>query len=123
MAVDRNGNKINPRRTNGHTRDKIRARVIREETHCWLCNEPVDKKLRFTNGAHNPSCSKPNCRGCKLDPMSAEADEIIPVSKGGSHTDRKNIRLAHRICNQRRGNRDPNEIRYAKPLKTSRKWR
>ena len=55
--------------------------------------------------------------------MSPEADEIIPVSKGGSHIDRNNIRLAHRVCNQRQGNRAPESVRYKKPVKTSRKWR
>ncbi|MEU5838551.1 HNH endonuclease [Streptomyces diacarni] len=95
----------NPRRTNGTLRNKIRARVLREETHCWLCGQPVDVKM-----PHGM-------------PDSPEVDEITPVSKGGSPYDRKNCRLAHRLCNQRRGNKDPNEVKYAKPLKTSRKWR
>ncbi|MFT3877151.1 MAG: hypothetical protein QM708_12120 [Propioniciclava sp.] len=30
-------------------------------------------------------------------------DEIVPVKFGGSPYDRANCRLAHRICNQRRG--------------------
>ena len=70
----------NPRRTNGAKRNKVRARVLREETHCWLCGEPVDVKL-----AHGL-------------PQSPEVDEIIPVSKGGDRYDRKNCRLAHRLC-------------------------
>lgn len=117
--------KQNPRRINGHTRDKVRALVIRQETHCWLCKQPVDKTIRFTPGQHNNSCTKHNCTGCKLDPRSPEADEIIPVSKGGSHTDRNNIRLSHRICNQRRGNKDITEmnVKRMQPLKTSRQWR
>lgn len=96
----------NPRRTNGNLRDKIRARVIREETHCWLCGNPVDKALHY------------------LDPQAPEMDEIVPVSKGGSPYDRKNARLAHRLCNQRRGNgdRDPAARKTPPPLKTSRKW-
>jgi len=57
--------------------------------------------------------------------MSPEADEIIPVSKGGSHIDRKNIRLAHRICNERRSNKEPahQHATRLQPLKTSRQWR
>lgn len=113
----------NPRRVNGHTRDKIRERVIREETHCWLCGHEVDKTIRFAQGQHKQNCNKPYCDGCVLHPMSPEADEIMPVSKGGSHIDRNNIRLSHRICNQRRGNRTPESIRYKQPVKTSRKWR
>ena len=97
---------FNPRRTNGTLRDKIRARVIREEDTCWLCGKPVDKNLH-----HH-------------DPGAPEVDEIVPVSKGGSPYDRKNCRLAHRLCNQRRGNGDrgwtpdPDPT----PLKTSRRW-
>ena len=70
----------NPRRTNGNLRNKIRARVLREETHCWLCLKPVDTKL--PHGL----------------PESPEVDEVLPVSKGGDPYDRKNCRLAHRLC-------------------------
>lgn len=117
--------KINPRRVQGHTRDKVRARVIREENNCWLCGQPVDKSIKFTPGQHTKTCTNQRCTGCVLDPWSPEADEIIPVSKGGSHIDRKNIRLSHRDCNQRRGNKDINDYRVErmKPLRTSRQWR
>ena len=37
--------------------------------------------------------------------MSFEVDEIVPVSKGGSPIDRSNVAPAHRICNERRGNK------------------
>lgn len=96
----------NPRRTNGSLRNKIRARVIREEMICWLCELPVDKDL------------PPG------QPGSPEVDEVIPVSLGGSPYDRSNCRLAHRLCNQKRGNRPPTSSRVItmKPLKTSRKW-
>ena len=56
--------------------------------------------------------------------MSFEVDEIVPVSKGGSPTDRANVAPAHRICNQRRGNRDlagPGPGARA-PIATSRDW-
>jgi len=96
----------NPRRTNGNLRNKIRARVIREEDNCWLCGNPVDKTLH-----HH-------------DPQAPEVDEIVPVSKGGSPYDRKNCRLAHRLCNQKRGNGDRGWTYQepAPPLRTSRKW-
>lgn len=32
--------------------------------------------------------------------MSAEVDEIIPVSRGGSATDLRNLEKVHRCCNQ-----------------------
>jgi len=96
----------NPRRTNGNLRNKIRARVLREETHCWLCSKPVDTKL--PHGL----------------PESPEVDEVVPVSKGGSPYDRKNCRLAHRLCNQKRGNGDRGWTYQEPPprIKTSRKW-
>ena len=77
----------NPRVSNGAARRRLRARVLAEEDVCWICGQPVDKSL--------PSGL----------PGSPEVDEGVPVSKGGSPYDRANCRLAHRICNQRRGNR------------------
>ena len=32
--------------------------------------------------------------------MSVEVDEIIPVSRGGSATDLRNLQKTHRFCNQ-----------------------
>ena len=78
--------KRNPRVANGHRRRQLRARVISEEHLCWICGRPVDKTL--PHGL----------------PGSAEVDEVQPVSLGGNPYDRDNCRLAHRICNQRRGN-------------------
>lgn len=97
---------VNPRRTNGTLRNKLRARVLKEETHCHLCLELVDKTL-----SHG-------------QPGSPEIDEIIPVSKGGSPYDRANCRLSHRLCNQRRGNNplDHGRVVTLKPLRTSRQW-
>lgn len=40
-----------------------------------------------------------------LDPMSFEADDIVPVSKGGDGTDPLNLQATHRCCNLWRGNR------------------
>ena len=76
----------NPRRANGHRRDQVRARVLREETDCWLCGQPVDVTLP------------------PFLPDSPEVDEVVPVSLGGDPLDRNNCRLSHRLCNVRRGN-------------------
>ena len=38
-------------------------------------------------------------------PVSAEVDEIVPVSLGGDPLDRANCQLVHRCCNQWRSNR------------------
>lgn len=96
----------NPRRANSSMRNKLRARVLREESICWLCGLPVDKAL--PHGL----------------PGSPEIDEVVPVSKGGSPFERSNCRLAHRLCNQKRGNKPPDhgKVVTLKPLRTSRAW-
>ena len=80
--------KPNPRRSNGARRDKLRSRVADEGLPCHLCGLPIDYSLPAG------------------DPMSYELDELVPVSKGGDPFSRENVAPAHRICNQRRGNRD-----------------
>jgi 5-methylcytosine-specific restriction endonuclease McrA len=91
----------NPRNANGHKRRQLRARVLREESFCALCGQIVDKTLNY------------------LDPAAPEVDEILPVSLGGSPYERANVRLTHRLCNQKRSNK----LDQPKPqLKTSRKW-
>ena len=94
----------NPRRANGHRRDQVVRRVLAEESDCWLCNQPVDKTL------------PPHLPG------SPEVDEVVPVSLGGSPFDRDNCRLAHRLCNVRRGNGTRTPKPPVEPLATSRSW-
>ena len=77
----------NPRYANGARRREIRRWLLATQDRCALCGKPIDKSLRTPH------------------PMSAEVDEILPVSKGGSPYDRRNVQLTHRICNQRKGNR------------------
>lgn len=77
----------NPRRSNGTRRDRLRKRILREETHCHLCGQPVD--VRLPAGL----------------PGSPEVDELVPVAFGGSPFDRANCRLAHRWCNRKRWHR------------------
>ncbi|MEE8725571.1 MAG: HNH endonuclease signature motif containing protein [Bifidobacterium crudilactis] len=79
--------RTNPRNTNGARRRAIRARVIAAYDTCAICGKPVDKTLRTPN------------------PWSAEVDEIIPVSKGGSPFDFANVQLTHRRCNQLKSNK------------------
>ena len=85
----------NIRSKNGYRRRQIRARALRAYTTCHLCGQPIDKSLPAGN------------------PWSAEVDEIIPVSKGGSPTRWDNVRLAHRICNEIRSN---HSVEYAKTM-------
>lgn len=73
----------------------VRARAANGET-CAICGAPFDTAApRFV--------TRPDGRRV-LAPWSVECDEIVPVSLGGSPTDRENVRPVHRICNQRRGN-------------------
>jgi 5-methylcytosine-specific restriction endonuclease McrA len=51
----------------------------RDSGWCYLCEQDVDRK-------------------------DATMDHVIPVTKGGPHT-RVNVRLAHRSCNTRKGNK------------------
>jgi len=96
----------NPRRANGHRRNQVRARVLREENDCWLCGLPVDKGLKTP------------------DPGSPEVDEILPVSLGGDPFARANCRLAHRlrICNIRRGNGTKTRKPTIQSFTSERKW-
>ncbi|CDD67574.1 putative uncharacterized protein [Eggerthella sp. CAG:368] len=72
---------------NGTRRRKLRARLKAQGNPCAICGQPIDYSL--------PSG----------DPLSFEVDEIIPVSLGGNELDINNVQAAHRICNQRKGNK------------------
>jgi 5-methylcytosine-specific restriction endonuclease McrA len=96
--------KRNPRQANGHRRRQLRARVLAEEDVCGICGRPVDKDL--PHGL----------------PGSPEIDEVVPVSRGGSPYDRSNARLAHRLCNQKRGNGMRAARRPVATFITTRQW-
>lgn len=70
---------------NGHRRRELVKRVKAEETHCALCDGPVDKSLHH------------------LDPMAGVVDEDIPRARGGSQYDRANCHLMHRAHNRWKG--------------------
>lgn len=53
----------------------------RDQWICQLCYKMVDKFLKFP------------------DPFSASIDHTIPLAQNGTH-ERKNVQLAHLICNQ-----------------------
>ena len=94
------------RYANGHRRRQVRAWCLKHFDTCALCGKPIDKSLKTPH------------------PMSAEVDEIVPVSLGGSPYERDNCRLVHRICNQRRGNGKRQAVKKGLelPLPTSRRW-
>ena len=83
---------MNARKANGHRRRQLKQRVFTEEDRCIICDQPVDKTLgQLPDGTWHP--------------RSPVIDEDIPVSRGGSPTDRSNCHLAHRDCNAEKGDR------------------
>lgn len=83
---------------NGTRRRALRARVLQAHDRCAICGLPVDKAVRTPH------------------PLSAEVDEIVPVSKGGSPLAFDNLQLAHRCCNRWRSDRS---MRYVKELRAA----
>lgn len=99
------------RYSNGNARRKVRAWLKAQGRPCHLCGRAIDYSLPAGH------------------PMSFEVDEIVPVSKGGSPIDPGNVAPAHRICNERRGNKALGSIgQKAQPrakdvgCKTSKQW-
>jgi len=72
-----------PRKANGHRWRQVEARVLAEETHCALCDDPVDKTLDRMR-----------------DPRAAVVDHDWPLDRGGPEYDRENCLLMHRQCNR-----------------------
>ena len=93
----------NVRYSNGHRRRRVRAQVLAEEDLCHICGQLVDTTL--PHGL----------------PDSPEVDEVIPISRGGSPFDRSNLRLAHRLCNERRGD-GTRQRPVIVPFLTGRRW-
>lgn len=95
-----------PRQRNGHRRRELRRWLRSQGLPCHLCGLPIDYSLPAGH------------------PMSFEVDEIVPVSRGGDPLDRSNVAPAHRICNERRGNRPITEPARPRDLLsvTSQEW-
>lgn len=64
---------------------KLRKIIDRDGARCWLCGNPID----ISFGPHHA--------------MAPSRDHVVPISRGGSNAP-ENIRLAHRRCNNARGN-------------------
>lgn len=66
----------------------------RDKGRCYLCGEPCDWSDNKTiNGVFIAGNKYPSI------------DHVVPLAKGGAHT-WENIKLAHRICNSRKGAKD-----------------
>jgi hypothetical protein len=77
------------RRARAHAAGRIeRIDVLvlaeRDGWTCWLCEQPVDPSLTYPDHGYR------------------SVDHVIPLGRGGAHT-YENVRLAHWICNVRRG--------------------
>lgn len=64
---------------------------LRDGWRCQICGGQVDKRSKVPH------------------PKAPTMDHIIPVSLGGPHT-RQNLRLAHFLCNSKRGNRESAQL-------------
>lgn len=67
--------------------EKNRKRILATQNVCAYCGKLVDKTL------------PPN------DPMSAQVDHKIPISKGGHPSDIENLCLVHACCNKAKGDK------------------
>lgn len=84
---DRNRQKNSKRRNYRYiSQSKFMEISIRDEWTCHLCGEQVDETLP------------------RLAAKGASLDHVIPLSKGGTD-DPENLKLAHFICNVRKGNK------------------
>ncbi|WP_407923149.1 HNH endonuclease [Bifidobacterium aemilianum] len=89
---------VNPRRSNGAARAKIKQRLIAlsgGHPICPACGQAIDLSIKHP------------------DPRSASIDEIVPISKGGSAFKLDNCRLMHLRCNESRGNRPLKQAKTA----------
>lgn len=83
----------NERVSNGYRRRMLRQRVLAAYDVCAICGKPVDKTLKTPH------------------PMSAEVDELIPVSRGGDPYSFTNCRLTHRRCNRMKSDKTDEHAR------------
>lgn len=89
----------NPRWLNRKARADVMALVRRRAAAgepCGICGKPID--LDAPQFYTDPRDGRR-----KRAPWSLECDEVVPVSRGGSPIDPKNVQPAHRACNQRKG--------------------
>lgn len=67
-------------------RDRLVTAIIRRDGWlCWLCDRPLDPRIQD-----------------RRDPRFVTLDHLKPLSDGGSNAS-QNLRLAHSLCNQRKG--------------------
>lgn len=89
--------------------EKVQALGAARRAH-RLNAKGVDKTISIASLCERDDWRCHIC-GCKIEKnkrkdasMGPSIDHVIPLSKGGSHT-WQNVRIAHRSCNSRKGNR------------------
>ena len=71
----------------------------------WSISDTMRQQIYERDGWTCQLCFTPTSRVYSHDdPLSPSLDHIVPNSKGGTHVP-ENLRLAHSICNSRRGDR------------------
>jgi 5-methylcytosine-specific restriction endonuclease McrA len=72
-----------------------------------------EKKRRTAKFTRNAVCTRDNSQCCyctkKLQPKDVTFDHVYPKSRGGKGNDWLNIVTACKSCNQKKGNRTPEE--------------
>jgi len=68
---------------------------IRNEDTCWLCGQWIDEQFKAPH------------------PMSWSADHVIAVTRGGNNREGE-LKPAHRICNQKRYNKQPATLTHGR---------
>lgn len=111
----------------------IELTVKATEDTCFICNGFVDvNEPRFVK-VDGKFIVDPRTGKRKVNPLSPQIEHVIPIARGGNPLDRKNCRLAHAICNNRKGDKlmheldasliqNPNLKRNPKQHKRRRRW-
>lgn len=74
--------------------------IRKENNRCYLCGEDCNSNdyIILDNGTIVTGKTYPSI------------EHVVPISKGGTHT-WDNVRLAHRYCNSKKGNKIPTPVR------------
>lgn len=65
--------------------------IERDGDNCYLCGNKVDRDSHYTSNRY------------------PTIEHVVPLSKGGTHT-WDNVKLAHRLCNMYKGDKEVNDI-------------
>lgn len=81
---------------------RARAALRDKRNPCHICGRPIDYTLPHTH------------------PQSFVADHLQPLAHGGHYAALTNLAAAHKVCNSKRGTKDPSAVTVLPPA--SRAW-